>query len=109
MSLSEREKIFDLGGKRKKVLATLSIFALKNWLCSVSTKIAFQPSQGFIQMNWGQRRDVTVRVESEMEKNFDLSALRKNYSIRCQFSRSNTRCMVFQIAFQPIQGLIQKN
>ena len=33
----ERERIFDLGGLRKKVLDTLSNFALKNSLYSVST------------------------------------------------------------------------
>ena len=34
---SDREKIFDLGGIRKKLLDTLSNFALKNSLYSVST------------------------------------------------------------------------
>ena len=37
----------------KKVSDTLSNFALKNSLYSVSTQIAFQPIQGLIQMNWG--------------------------------------------------------
>ena len=34
---SEREKFFNMGGIRKKVLDTLSNFALKNSLFSVST------------------------------------------------------------------------
>ena len=132
----------------KKVLDTLSNFALKNSLYSVSTWIAFQSSQGLIQMNWGFReechcpsavwggknfwhrwhtkkvldtlwnfalktrylmfqhkslfnlvkdlfkwieglgRSVSVRVQSEGERIFDLGWIRKNYLIRCQISRS---------------------
>ena len=34
---SDRQRIFDLGGIRKKELDTLSSFALKNSLYSVST------------------------------------------------------------------------
>ena len=53
---SERERNFDLGCIRK-VPETLSNFALKNSIYSVSTYIAFQPSQGLIQMNWGSREE----------------------------------------------------
>ena len=53
---SERRIIFDLDSI-KKILDTLSNFALKNSLYSVSKKIAFQPSQGLIQMNWGSREE----------------------------------------------------
>ena len=35
---------------RKKVVDTLPNFGLKYSLCSVSTKIVFQPSQGLIQI-----------------------------------------------------------
>ena len=41
-------------------------------------------------------RSVTVRVQSEGEVNFDLGGIQKNYSIRCQISRSKTRYIVFQ-------------
>ena len=44
----------------------------------------------------GVRRSVTVRVQSERGKFFDLGAIRKKYSIRCQISRSKTRYIVFQ-------------
>ena len=143
----------------KKVLDTLSNFALKNSLYSVSTWIAFQSSQGLIQMNWGSRgsreecncpskvwggknfwprwytkklldtlsnfalktrylmfqhkslfklvkdllkwieglwRSVNVRVQFEGERIFELGGIRKKYLIRCQISRSKTRYIVFQ-------------
>ena len=41
-------------------------------------------------------RSVTVRVQAEGEIIFDLGALQKKYSIRCQISRSKTRYIVFQ-------------
>ena len=137
-----------------KVLDTLSNFALKNSLYIVSTQIAFQTSQGLIQMNWGSReechcpstvwggknfwprlytkkvldtlsnfalktrylmfqrkslfnlvkdlfkwiegleRSVLVRVQSEREKIFDKGVIRKKYLIRCQISGSNARYSV---------------
>ena len=48
--------------------------------------------------NWieGFRRSVTVRVQSNRERIFDLGCIRKKYSIRCQISRSKTRYIVFQ-------------
>ena len=92
---SGSERIFDLGGT-KKVLDTLSNFALKKSLYSVSTYIAFQPSQGLIQMNWGSREECQVRVQSGSERIFDLGGIQKKYSIRCQISRSKNRYIVFQ-------------
>ena len=44
----------------------------------------------------GLRRIVTVRVQSEGQRIFDLGGIRKKYSIRCQISRSKTSYMVFQ-------------
>ena len=41
-------------------------------------------------------RSVTVRVQSEGERIFDLGGIRKKYLIRCQISRSKTRYIVFQ-------------
>ena len=46
--------------------------------------------------NEGLRRSVTVRVQSERHRIFDLGGIRKRYSIRCQISRSKTSYMVFQ-------------
>ena len=39
---------------------------------------------------------VKVRVQSESERIFDLGGIRKNYSVRCQISRSKNRYIVFQ-------------
>ena len=41
-------------------------------------------------------RSVTTRVQSDRERIFDLGAIRKKYSIRCQISRSKTRYIVFE-------------
>ena len=77
---SGKERIFDLGGIQKKVLDTLSSFALKNSLYSVSTKIAFQPSQGSIQKNWGSREECCCSsTVCDGKKNFDPGCIRKKY------------------------------
>ena len=44
----------------------------------------------------GLGRSVTVQVQYEREKIFDLGGIQKKYSIRCQISRSKTRYVVFQ-------------
>ena len=44
----------------------------------------------------GLARSVTVRVQSEGEKFFDLGGIRKEYLIRCQISHSKTHYIVFQ-------------
>ena len=44
----------------------------------------------------GPRRSVTVLVQSERLRIFELGGMRKKYSIRCQISRSKTSYMVFQ-------------
>ena len=77
----------------KKVLDTLSKFALKNSLYSVSTQIVFQPSRGFIQLNWGSREE--CHWPSKVWKRTSF-CIRKKYSICCQILRSKTRYIVFQ-------------
>ena len=52
---SERENFFDLGGIRKKY-SIRQISRSKNRYI-VFQQIAFQPSQGLIQMNWGSREE----------------------------------------------------
>ena len=47
---SESADIFDLGGLRKKVLMSLSNFALKSVSVCSFTKNVFQSSQGLVQM-----------------------------------------------------------
>ena len=41
-------------------------------------------------------RSVTFREQTEGEITFDLGGIQKEYSIRCQMSRSKTRYIVFQ-------------
>ena len=80
----------------KKVSDTLSNFALKNSLYSVSTQIAFQPIQGLIQMNWGFREECHCPSTVRGGKMFSPRWYTKKYMIRCQISRSKTRYIVFQ-------------
>ena len=50
---SGSERIFDLGGIRKKYSVRCQISRWKTHYIVFQPKIAFQPSQGLIQMNWG--------------------------------------------------------
>ena len=153
---SEGERIFDLGAIRKKYSIRCQFLRSRTRYIVFSTKIAFQTSQGLIQMNWGSReechypstlwgrenfwprcytkkvlytlsnfalkprylkfqhkslfslvkdffkwieglgRSVNVQLQSEGERIFDLGGIRNKYSIRCQISRSKTRYIVFQ-------------
>ena len=121
---SEGQRIFDLGGIRKKYSircqisrskTSYMVFQHKSLLNLVKDffKCLFEQSEGqrifevkkstlyvglyiqIIQIE-GLRRSVTVRVQSEGQRIFDLGGIRKKYSIRCQISRSKTSYMVFQ-------------
>ena len=59
-------------------------------------KLLFNLDKDLIKWMESLGRSFTVRVQSERERIFDLGCIRKKYSIRCQLSRSKTRCMVFQ-------------
>ena len=59
-------------------------------------KLVFSLVKDLFKLIEGLRRSVTVRVQSKGERIFDLGAIRKKYSIRCQTSRSKTRYIVFQ-------------
>ena len=93
---SLRRKKFWTRWYTKKVLDTLSNFALKNALYIFSTKMPFQPSQGLIQMNWGSREECHCLNTAWGWKNFWHRWHTKNYLIRCQISRSKRRYIVFQ-------------
>ena len=80
----------------KNVLDTLSNFALKNRYIVFQHKSLFNLVKNLFKWLEGLRRSVTVRVQSEGVRIFDLGAIRKKYSIRCQISRSKTRYIVFQ-------------
>ena len=87
---SEGERIFDLGGIRKKVLDTLSSFALKTRYLIFQQKSLFKLVKDLFKWNEGLGRSVTTRVHSEGERIFNLGGIGKKYLIRCQISRSKT-------------------
>ena len=93
---SEGERIFDLGAIRKKYSIRCQIWCSKTRYIVFQHKVVFNLVKDFFKWLEGLRRSVTVRIQSEWEKNFDLGAIRKKYSIRCQISRSKTRYIVFQ-------------
>ena len=80
----------------KKVLDTLSNFALKTRYILFQHKSLFNLVKDLFNWIEGLGRSVTVRVQSERERIFDLGGIRKKYLMRCQISRSKTRYIVFQ-------------
>ena len=94
--LSEGERIFDLGGIRKKYLIRCQISRSKTRYIVFQHKSLFNLVKGLFKWIEGLGRSVTVRVLSEGERIFDLGGIRKKYLIRCQISRSKTRYIVFQ-------------
>ena len=93
---SEGERIFDLGAIRKKHSIKCQIWRSKTRYIVFQHKVVFNLVKDLFKWLEGLRRSVTVRVQSEGERIFDLSAIRKKYSIRCQIWRSKTRYIVFQ-------------
>ena len=93
---SEGERIFDLGAKPKKYSIRCQIWRSKTRYIVFQHKLLFNIVKDLFKWIEGLRRSVTVRVQSEGEKIFDLGAIRKKYSIRCQIWRSKTRYIVFQ-------------
>ena len=88
---SEGERIFDIGGIRKKYSIRCQISRSKFRYIVFQHKLLFNLAKDLFKWIEGLRRSVTVRVESEGERIFDLGSIRKKCSIRCQISRSKTR------------------
>ena len=80
----------------KKVLDTLSNFALKARYLIFQHKSLFKLVKDIFKWIEGLGRSVNVRIESEGARIFVLSGIRKKYLIGCQTSRSKTRYIVFQ-------------
>ena len=93
---SEGERIFDLGGIRKKYLIRCQISRSKTLYIVFQHKSLFNLVKDLFKWIEGLGRSVTVRVQSEGERIFDLGGIRKEYLICCQISRSKTRYIVFQ-------------
>ena len=93
---SEMERIFDLGCIRKKYSIRCQISRSKARYIVFQHKLLFNLVKDLFKWIEGLGRSVTVRVQSERERIFDLGCIRKKYSIRCQISRSKARYIVFQ-------------
>ena len=93
---SERERIFDLGCIRKRYSVSCQISLSKTRYIVFQHKLLFNLVKDLFKWIEGLGRSVTVRVQYERERIFDLGGIRKKYSIRCQISRSKTRYIVFQ-------------
>ena len=106
---SEGERIFDLGAIRKKHSIRCQIWRSKTRYIVFQQKVLFNLVRDVFKWLEGLRRSVTVRVQSEGERIFDLGAIRKKYSIRCQIWRSKTRCIVFQhkVVFNLVKDLFK--
>ena len=93
----------------KKVLDTLSSFALKTRYLIFQHKSLFNLVEDFFKWIEGLGRSVTTRVQSDVERIFDLGGIGKNHLIRCQISRSKTGFIVFQhkSLFNPVKDLFK--
>ena len=106
---SEGERIFDLGAIRKKYSIRCQISRSKTRYIVFQHKLLFNLVKDLFKWLQGLRRSVTVRVQSEGERFFDLGAIRRKYSIRCQIWRSKTRYLVFQhkVVFNLVKDLFK--
>ena len=93
---SGSERIFDLGGIRKKYSVRCQISRWKTHYKVFQHKLLFNLVKDWFKWIEGLGRSVTVWVQSERKNFFDLGGIRKKYSIRCQISRSKNRYIVFQ-------------
>ena len=106
---SERKIIFDQDGIRKKYSIRCQILHSKTRYIVFQHKLLFNLVKDLFKWIEGLGRSVTVRVQSDRERIFDLGGIRKKYSIRCQISRSKTRYMVFQhkLLFNLVKNLFK--
>ena len=106
---SDRERIFDLGDIRKNYSIRCQIWRSKTGYMVFQLKLLFNLVKDFFKWIEGLRRSVTVRVQSDRERIFDLGGIRKKYSIRCQISRSKTSYIVFQhkLVFSIVKDLFK--
>ena len=73
-------------------------------------KLLFNLVKDLFKWNESLGRSVTVHLQSENEKVFDLGGIPKKYSLRCQISRSKTRYIVFQpkLLFHLVNDLFKR-
>ena len=87
ISFSKRRK-FWYALSTKKVLLSLSNFALKKRRYAVSPKVFFLSSQLLVQMEWGLEKECMHPSRFWNRKIFWSGCLRKKPSCRCQILRS---------------------
>ena len=106
---SEGERLLDLGAIRKKYSIRCQILRSKTRYLVFQHKLLFNLVKDLFKWIEGLRRSVTVRVQSEGEWIFDLGAIRKRYSIRCQILHSKTRYLMFQhkLVFNIVKDLFK--
>ena len=93
---SEGQRIFDLGGIRKNYSIRCQTSRSKFSYMVFQHKSLLNLVKDLFKWTEGLRRSVTVRVQSEGQRIFDLGGIRKKYSIRCQILHSKTSYMVLQ-------------
>ena len=93
---SERGRIFELGCIRKKYSIRCQISHSKTRYIMFQHTLLFNPVKDLFKWIEVLGRSVTVRVQYERERVFDLGGMRKKYSMRCQISRSKTRYIMFE-------------
>ena len=93
---SERERIFELGCMRKKYSIRCQISSSKTRYIMFQDTLLFNLVKDLFKWIEVLGRSVTVRVQYERERVFDLGCIRKNYSVSCQISLLKTRYIVFQ-------------
>ena len=106
---SGSERIFDLGGIRKKYSVRCQISRWKTHYIVFQHKLLFNLVKDLFKWIEGLERSVKVRVQSGSERIFDLVGIQKKYSIRCQISRKKTRYLVFQhkLVFNLVKDLLK--
>ena len=106
---SERERIFDLGGIRKKYSIPCQISRSKTRYLVFQHKLLFKLVKDLFKWTQSLEKSVTARLQSEMERIFELGCIRKKYSIRCQILHSKTRYIVFQhnLLFNLVKNLFK--
>ena len=107
---SERERNFDLGCIRKKYLVSCQISLSKTRYIVFQHKLLFNIVKDLFKWIEGLGRSVTVWVQSERERNFDLGCIWKKYLVSCQISLSKTRYIVFQhkLLFNLVKDLFKR-
>ena len=106
---SDRERIFDLVGIQKKYSIRCQISRSKNRYIVFKHKLLFNLVKDLFKWIEGLGRSVTVWVQSDRERIFDLVGIQKKYSIRCQISRWKTHYIVFhhKLLFNLVKDLFK--